>query len=100
MVLYWNDIYKFTLVGLFGDLFTQLFFGTGAWLGILVLILGSLFSLKLYKYSAIIFSAFFILLGLQYYQAFNTGLDDLLWFWVFCWIMPIFLILAMLKLKR
>lgn len=100
MVLFWGDIYKFTLVGLFGDLFTQLFFGTGAWLGILVLILGSLFCLKLYKYSAVIFSVFFILLGLQYYQAFATGLDDLMWFWVFCWVMPVFLIFAMFKIKR
>jgi len=100
MVLYWGDIYKFTLIGLFGDLFTQLFFGTGAYLGILVLILGSLFSLKLYKYSAIIFSVFFVLLGLEYYTLFNTGSDNYMWFFVFCWIMPLFLILAMLKLKR
>lgn len=100
MVLFWGDIYKFTLVGLFGDLFTQLFFGTGAWLGILILILGSLFALKLYKYTAIIFSTFFVLLGLQYYQAFSTGLDDLMWFWVFCWVMPVFLIFAMFKIKR
>jgi len=100
IVFDWGDIYTFLVSSAYEDLFIQLFYGEGAWLGLLVLILGSLFCLKLYKYSAIIFSAFFILLGLQYYQAFNTGLDDLLWFWVFCWVMPIFLILAMFKLKR
>jgi len=79
--------------------FEELLFSSGSWLGFLAIVLLSFVMIKVYKYTSIITSVIFVLLGVEYYTRFNSGTEDFLWFWVLSWVMPILLILAMLKIR-
>ena len=83
------------------DILQQILFGSGAYLGFMLLLVLAFILFALYKYTAVITSVIFILMGLQYHDIYisEVGGSIMLYFWVFSWLMPFFLIFAMLKRK-
>jgi len=77
----------------------ELLFTSGSWLGFLMIILFSFVILKLYKYTSLVTSVVFVLLGVEYFNRYSSGTEDFLWFWVLSWVMPILLVLAMFKMR-
>ncbi len=77
----------------------ELLFTSGSWLGFLMITLFSFALLKLEKYTSLITSVIFVLLGIEYFTRYNSGTEDFLWFWVLSWVMPVLLILAMFKMR-
>ena len=78
----------------------ELLFTSGSWLGFLMITLLSFILLRVYKYTSIITSVIFVLLGVEYFTRYSSGTEDFLWFWVLSWVMPILLILAMFKMRE
>lgn len=82
------------------DILEQILFGSGAYLGFMLLVVLAFILFALHKYTAVITSVLFILIGLKYHDIYivDSG-STMLYFWVFSWLMPFFLIFAMLKRK-
>ncbi len=78
----------------------ELLFTSGSWLGFLMVTMLSFVVIKIYKYTSLITSVIFVLLGVEYFTRYSSGSSDYLWFWVLSWIMPVLFILAMLKSRK
>jgi len=91
MVLNWGDIYKWMVLGLFEDLFYQLFFGSGAWLG-LIGMLAVMFAVSAFvKYIGGIFAVIAVFMGILYFQ--NVVSNDMfMWSGIIMWLSAIFLL--------
>jgi len=80
------------------ELFTELFFGSGCWLGAIILILFIYVGAYLNKYLRLLFIPVSIFLGIWYIN--NMGLNtDLQWIALIFFITPIILVIMLIKEK-
>lgn len=81
------------------DVFTELFYGGGSWLMLIILVSMILVISVKIKYSLIIFIPISIFLGFNYLNK-ATPINHLDWCAVIMWILPIFLVLIELEKRR
>jgi hypothetical protein len=82
------------------DIFEQIIFGNGAWIGFIVLALMSFVGITIYKWFGVITIVLFTLLGLKYLELYNAGSSNLTWFWVFAWVCAVMQVFYMIKRKE
>lgn len=81
------------------EIFTELFYGEGAWLMLILFVAMILvISIKV-KYSVVIFIPISIFLGLNYLDNASAS-NNLLWCALIMWILPLFLILFEIQKRR
>ena len=81
------------------EIFTELFYGSGSWLMLIILVsIIMIVSLKV-KYSCVIFIPICLFLGLSYLDN-ATEANNLLWHTIIIWILPIFSILIEVKTRK
>lgn len=79
------------MVGEFADFFTQLFFGTGAWLGLLILVMFFLLMRVVNKYSVIVAFPVCLLIGFEYLTL-NLG-----WQCLIIWLASVVILISTAK---
>jgi hypothetical protein len=72
-----------------GSLFYELLWGSGAWLGFLIMALGCLFVVSKVKYSGFIFIPFWLLVALDYFFHINPS-SNFTWLGILSLLMMIF----------
>jgi glucan phosphoethanolaminetransferase (alkaline phosphatase superfamily) len=81
----------YAMVGEFADFFTQLFLGSGAWLGLLILVMFFLLMRVVNKYSVIISFPICLLVGFEYLA------NDLGWHSLIIWLASVVILITAAK---
>jgi len=81
------------------ETFTELFFGGGAWLMVIILVAMILVISVRVKHSVVIFIPISIFLGFNYLDN-ATASNNLQWCAIIMWIVPIFLILIEFQQRK
>ena len=82
------------------DIFEQILFGNGAWLGFLILTVLCFAGIAVYKYFAIISFIIFTLLSVKYLELYSSGSNNLFWFFPLSLVVAFMQIMFMLKVKN
>ena len=81
------------------EVFTEMFYGGGAWLMLIILVSMILTISVKVKHSIILFIPISIFLGLNYLDN-ATASNNLEWCAIIMWIVPVFLILIAIQQRR
>jgi len=80
--------------------FKELMFGSGAWIGFLIIIIGAVVLYTLTTFSAIIATGFMFFLGLLYFEN-VTAIDNMfMWGGVLCFMTGTFMLVGMATSDR